>query len=212
MNIKPKKIKYNINRKEPCCLLVFNHSSDKGTRFIEVALVDGNDSPIDISGATAFASIVTKDNILLADNVPCTISDSSVIVPIDNAVIRGRKCDFYVEISIIQGEKALTLPFPLWVRMRGSILDDAETTDKSIGIVPELLRDAKKELERVQELIDVKNGKSAYEIACDNGFFGTEAEWLLSLRGQNYVLTDNDKQEIAQMVFELIPEAEEGVY
>lgn len=212
MNIKPKKIKYNINRKEPCGLLVYNHSSDRGTRFIEIALEDGKDNPIDISDANAFASIVTKDNILLADSVSCMISGNSVTVPIDNAVIRGRKCDYYVEISIIQGEKTLTLPFPLWIRMRGSILDDAETTDKSIGIVPELLRDAKKELERVQELIDVKKGKSAYEIACDNGFSGTETEWLLSLRGQNYVLTDNDKQEIAQMVFELIPEAEEGVY
>lgn len=30
-----------------------------------------------------------------------------------------------------------------------------------------------------------KNGKSAYEIACDNGFKGSEAEWLQSLHGKN---------------------------
>ena len=29
------------------------------------------------------------------------------------------------------------------------------------------------------------DGKSAYEIACHNGFDGTEEEWLLSLRGDN---------------------------
>lgn len=29
-----------------------------------------------------------------------------------------------------------------------------------------------------------KDGKSAYEIAVDNGFSGTEAEWLLSLKGE----------------------------
>ncbi len=30
-----------------------------------------------------------------------------------------------------------------------------------------------------------ETGKSAYEIACDNGFEGTEAEWLASLKGTN---------------------------
>ena len=29
-----------------------------------------------------------------------------------------------------------------------------------------------------------KNGKSAYEIAVENGFNGTESEWLESLKGQ----------------------------
>lgn len=32
-----------------------------------------------------------------------------------------------------------------------------------------------------------KDGKSAYEIALDNGFEGTEAEWLESLRGESGV-------------------------
>lgn len=30
---------------------------------------------------------------------------------------------------------------------------------------------------------DIVDGKSAYEIAVDNGFVGTEAEWLVSLKG-----------------------------
>lgn len=30
---------------------------------------------------------------------------------------------------------------------------------------------------------DGKNGKSAYQIAVDNGFSGTEAEWLQSIKG-----------------------------
>lgn len=30
----------------------------------------------------------------------------------------------------------------------------------------------------------VKDGKSAYEIACDNGFDGTQEEWLASLKGE----------------------------
>lgn len=74
-----------------------------------------------------------------------------------------------------------------------------------------------------------KDGKSAYQIALDNGFEGTEAEWLESLKGEqgiqgekgdkgdqgipgesgtdgkdgsDYVLTEADKAEIAAMVIE----------
>ena len=34
-------------------------------------------------------------------------------------------------------------------------------------------------------------GKSAYEIAVDNGFIGTEKEWLLSLRGETPHIGEN---------------------
>lgn len=46
------------------------------------------------------------------------------------------------------------------------------------------------------------SGKSAYEIACDNGFDGDEVAWLESLKGQNgedYELTEDDKTEIAEI-------------
>lgn len=60
-----------------------------------------------------------------------------------------------------------------------------------------------------------EDGKSAYDIAVENGFSGTQAEWLESLKGEpgtpgspgekgdpgeNYILTEADKQEIASMV------------
>lgn len=35
------------------------------------------------------------------------------------------------------------------------------------------------------------NGKSAYEIAVDNGFQGTEKEWLKSLQGETPYVGDN---------------------
>ena len=53
------------------------------------------------------------------------------------------------------------------------------------------------------------DGKSAYDIAKEKGFVGTEEEWLLTLKGadgkdgksgKDYILTDSDKQEIANMV------------
>lgn len=48
--------------------------------------------------------------------------------------------------------------------------------------------------------IQGKDGKSAYQIAVENGFMGTEAEWLESLKGNDYVLTDTDKTDIANIV------------
>ncbi|MFO5842612.1 hypothetical protein ACLBPJ_30150, partial [Klebsiella pneumoniae] len=32
-------------------------------------------------------------------------------------------------------------------------------------------------------------GKSAFQVALDNGFTGTEGEWLISLHGKNVVIT-----------------------
>ena len=45
-----------------------------------------------------------------------------------------------------------------------------------------------------------EDGKSAYQIAVENGFVGTEVEWLASLKGNDYILTENDKTDIANIV------------
>lgn len=50
------------------------------------------------------------------------------------------------------------------------------------------------------------DGKSAYEIAVENGYTGTKAEWLESLKGKqgdSYILTETDKQDIADIVNEM---------
>ena len=51
-------------------------------------------------------------------------------------------------------------------------------------------------------------GKSGYEIAVMHGFEGTEEEWLASLKGEDYVLTEADKTEIADIVLASLPVAE----
>jgi hypothetical protein len=53
--------------------------------------------------------------------------------------------------------------------------------------------------------ISAINGKSAYQIWLDNGNEGTEQDFLDSLKGNDYVLTEADKAKIAQMAFDLIP-------
>lgn len=49
-----------------------------------------------------------------------------------------------------------------------------------------------------------KDGKSAYEIWLEQGNNGTEAEFLESLKGDDYILTEADKEEIADMAAEKV--------
>ena len=59
------------------------------------------------------------------------------------------------------------------------------------------------------------NGLSAYQIAVLHGFEGTEAAWLLSLKGadgQDYVLTNQDKSDIADIVLGELPTTQGVLY
>ena len=67
-------------------------------------------------------------------------------------------------------------------------------------IINEVSIEPKDSLKGKITLLDTLQGKSAYEVAVLNGFEGTEEEWLHSLKGDDYVLTETDKQEIADMV------------
>lgn len=45
--------------------------------------------------------------------------------------------------------------------------------------------------ESIDNIEDFKSGKSAYEIAVEQGFQGTEQEWLKSLEGQSPHIGEN---------------------
>ena len=53
-----------------------------------------------------------------------------------------------------------------------------------------------------EQLLALKgeNGKSAYQLAMEKGFVGTEAEWIASLKGDSYQITEADYVAIAGMV------------
>lgn len=56
------------------------------------------------------------------------------------------------------------------------------------------------------------SGLSAYEIARQGGFEGTEEEWLASLKGEPYMLTAQDKQEIVGAVLAALPDGDMLAY
>lgn len=134
-------------------MIAITHTDDRNADVLEVN-VRQNGAHIDLTGATVFARMVLhKDrDYLLSDSVPCTVSDSgNVLIPFDNAVIPVQKGNIKIEVNLTQADSVLTLQFPLWVSVNGSILDDAELTPESRGTVPDLLREAAAQLSRVKD-------------------------------------------------------------
>lgn len=155
MNIQPVFTRYDINRKLPfdwSSPIVVDHVEDFDTRFIEVYVYESiTNKQVDLNGTTIIARIVaalSTEKILLNDNVACTLNGSgNIIIPIDGAVIETLASTLLIEVRITQDAQALVLPFPLYVQMRGSILDDTGIAPESRGTIPELLEAAQEALD-----------------------------------------------------------------
>lgn len=212
MNVKPKFVYYDIRRKQSVCLIMYTHENDVDTQVLEVSMID-NGEPIELSADYTYsAAIVNRDTqALIDDSVSCTLNDSgNVLIPIDNFHTLGAQ-DLLIELTINDsaGNQVLVTPFPLWIHVNASILDDAQVTPESEGTIPDLLKEAEEQLERVEQLSD---GKSAYEIAVEHGYEGTEVQWLASLQGADWVPTETELNDIAQRAVNLIPTTQGVLY
>ena len=138
-------------------LIAISHVEDKYNEVLEVN-VRQNGAHIDLTGVTAIARMVlhAEKDYLISDNVPCTINNSgNILIPFDNAVVKIMQGTVKIEVSISRGEDdVLTLQFPLWVSVKGSILGGAEVTPKSEGTIPDLLKDAKAALDDATEALE----------------------------------------------------------
>ena len=77
--------------------------------------------------------------------------------------------------------RATTVPVTLHIRPSGLVADG----DTPIPPTPDLYTQLLKKLSEMQTGANGKDGRSAYEIAIENGFVGTAAEWLESLKGKD---------------------------
>lgn len=73
--------------------------------------------------------------------------------------------------------RATTVPVTLNIRPSGFVGDD----DPPIPPTPDLYAQL---LKKIEEAGHGADGKSAYEIAVEHGYVGTETEWLASLKGE----------------------------
>lgn len=161
------------------------HIDDNNTETLDVSLMQGGEHIAVSPNSTVTARFVrVKDKILISDNVACEVQENgNIYIPIDNAAALMLVGEIKIEINIVDENDVLTMQFPFVIRVNNTILADAEISPESEGTIPELLKDAKEALDEAAEAIAQMRGKSAYEIAVDNGFIGTEQEWLESLKG-----------------------------
>lgn len=168
MEIKNICVSYDIDRSCPPKRASVTHVNDVNTRIIELTLKQGDDKLSLDSGCKASASIVERvTKKLIASEIECEISESgSILIPVDDLHFRD-KMDINIEVSVSDSSdgQVLTLPYPIWIRVNPSVLDEAEVTDKSLGTIPELIEEAKELVESYHyELTDEDAQKIAAEV------------------------------------------------
>ena len=148
---------FNLDaRTSPSKLIAISHVDDKYSEVLEVA-VKQNDRFVYMGGATVVARMVLhrEKDYLLSDDVACSVNDNgNILIPFDNAVVKTSQGVVKIEVNIRRDADELTLQFPLWVSVTGSILDNAEVTPESEGTIPDLLKDAADALEDATEALD----------------------------------------------------------
>lgn len=148
---------YELERSRGVDLISVIHADDCRTELIELVITQRGER-LDMTGRQITARFAEKnENVLIADNVACTVSESgNILVPYDNAVFTARKGDLSVEISIKDGNDILTLPYPLWIRVNGSILDNAQIDDRTRGTIWECFQQTDAAMEKLSDTT-VKN-------------------------------------------------------
>ena len=148
---------FNLDaRTSPSKLIAISHVDDKYSEVLEVA-VKQNDRFVYMGGATVIARMVLHrdKDYLLSDDVTCTVNaNGNILIPFDNAVVKTSQGVVKIEVNITRDTDELTLQFPLWVSVTGSILDNAEVTPESEGTIPDLLKGAADALEDATEALD----------------------------------------------------------
>ena len=148
---------FNLDaRTSPSKLIAISHVDDKYSEVLEVA-VKQNDRFVYMGGATVVARMVLHrdKDYLLSDDVQCSVNDNgNIMIPFDNAVVKTSQGVVKIEVNITRDADELTLQFPLWVSVTGSILDNAEVTPESKGTIPDLLKGAADALEDATEALD----------------------------------------------------------
>ena len=141
-------------------------------------------------------------------NIVLGVDGTSLYLPAELHVGAAKMSVFGYDTESDTTVRATTVPVTLNIRPSGFVGDD----DPPIPPTPDLYAQLLKRIEDAEKGLD---GKSAYEIAVEHGYVGTEEEWLESLRGKDGITPDMSEypktSEVTTIIErEIAPVAEES--
>ena len=214
---------------------------EHGVKVFRFKPLNGN-IPIDLTDCTGAAYVGTKSDGKIIGNA-CEIKDNKILLPLSLQMTTARgDLKGHIEVYFPTG----TLKF---FGVDFEVFPSPETAEIESKDEFTLLESKIAEVDKIiAEGIETAQGKSAFEIAVENGFVGTVEEWLESLvgakgdpgkdgksitsteinesgelvltysdgstdnvgvvkgaDGTDYVLTESDKSESANIAIDLIP-------
>ncbi|WP_303835085.1 hypothetical protein [Ruminococcus flavefaciens] len=110
-------------------------------------------------------------------NIVLGTDGTSLYLPAELHVGAAKMSVFGYDTESDTTVRATTVPVTLNIRPSGFVGDD----DPPIPPTPDLYAQL---LKKIEEAGHGADGKSAYEIAVEHGYVGTEEEWLASLKGE----------------------------
>ncbi|WP_462282207.1 hypothetical protein [Ruminococcus champanellensis] len=110
-------------------------------------------------------------------NIVLGVDGTSLYLPAELHVGAAKMSVFGYNTESDTTVRATTVPVTLNIRPSGFVGDD----DSPIPPTPDLYAQL---LKKIEEAGHGADGKSAYEIAVEHGYVGTETEWLASLKGE----------------------------
>lgn len=149
---------------------------EHGVQVFRLKPFNGN-IPIDLTDCTGAAYVGTKSDGKVIGNA-CEIKDNKILLPLTLQMTTARgTLKGHIEVYFPNG----TLKF---FGVDFEVLPSPETAEIESKDEFTLLESKIAEVDKIiAEGIETAQGKSAYQIAVENGFEGTVEEWLKSLKG-----------------------------
>ena len=151
---------------------------EHGVKVFRFKPLNGN-IPIDLTDSTGAAYVGTKSDGKILGNA-CEINDNKILLPLSLQMTTARgmlkgHMELYFATGTLKffGVNFEVFPSPETAEIESK--DEFTLLEKTIAEVKKIL----------EEGFETAQGKSAYEIAVENGFEGTVEEWLESLKGVN---------------------------
>lgn len=142
----------------------------------------------------------------------------------------AQKFKVYLEIKIEEEIIGKTNTVDLVINPLPDELKEIYSPDEYEAIINELSKIIKDNTEAMNRINGFEDGKSAYEIAVEKGFVGSEEDWLESLKGadgqqgvagqdgkdgedgEDWIPTEQELNDIADRVISRLPDADNEFY